>query len=296
MILKTVLHRSFFLPLLILSLGCTLLFSACNHQQTSLPTESEGEILKLLYWQAPTILNPHLSTGFKDIEASRISLEPLASYNAKGELVPFLAAEIPTQENQGLAKDGKSVTWKLKKDLKWSDGMPFTAKDVAFTYKFIIDGKTGATTAGNYQLVEDVVAIDDYTVKIRFLKPNPAWADVFVGGEGLILPEHIYQNFLGETAREAPANLMPIGTGPYRVVEFKPGDVVIYEPNPYFREASKLGFKRIQLKGGGDPTSAARAVLQTGEADFAYNIQVEAPARVGHWQQGQVVIFFWTFS
>ncbi|MEM8781060.1 MAG: peptide ABC transporter substrate-binding protein, partial [Cyanobacteria bacterium P01_G01_bin.49] len=92
-----------------------------------------------------------------------------------------------------------------------------------------------------------------------------------------ILPSHVYEQYNGENAREAPANLLPIGTGPYKVIEFKPGDVVVYEPNSHFRNAENLGLKRIELKGGGDATSAARAVLQTGDADYGFNLQVEAP-------------------
>jgi peptide/nickel transport system substrate-binding protein len=275
--LKKILNRSWFIPLLLLSFVCSFLFSACNPQKPTPTTQNNAEILKLLYWQAPTILNPHLSTGFKDAEAGRITLEPLASYNAQGELIPFLAAEVPTLENGGISQDGKSVTWKLKKGVKWSDGTPFTAKDVAFTYQFIKNPKVGASTAGTYETVKSVEALDDYTVKINFKDVNPAWSLPFVGSEGMILPRHLYTNFQGEKAREAPANLLPIGTGPYKVVQFKPGDSILYEPNPNFREANKLGFKRIELKGGGDATSAARAVLQTGEADFAYNVQVEAP-------------------
>ena len=126
-------------------------------------------------------------------------------------------------------------------------------------------------------MVDSVEAIDDYTIKVNFKEVNPAWSLVFVGGEGMILPKHIYQSYSGANAREAPANLKPIGTGAYRVVDFRPGDTVIYEPNPEFRQLGQLGFKRIELKGGGDATSAARAVLQTGDADFAYNLQVEAP-------------------
>ncbi|MEG3438734.1 peptide ABC transporter substrate-binding protein [Pannus brasiliensis CCIBt3594] len=276
------LKRSQFLPLLTLSLCCTLLFGACNARNTpesaSSPTAGNGntEVLKLLYWQAPTILNPHLSTGFKDSEAARITLEPLASFSADGKLVPFLAAEIPSIENGGVAKDGRSVTWKLKKGVKWSDGTPFTARDVIATYKFITNPKTGSTSAGTYESVKNVEAIDDHTVKITFKEVNPAWSSVFVGTEGMILPAHLYEKYSDEKARQAPANLSPAGTGPYKVIEFRPGDTVVYEANPLFREADKLGFKRIELKGGGDATSAARAVLQTGEADYAYNLQVEA--------------------
>ena len=250
---------------------------ACGGSPNTSGDRTDSGTLKLLYWQAPTILNPHLSTGFKDAEASRISLEPLASFDNEGNLVPFLAAEIPTVENGGIAEDGKSVTWKLKQDVKWSDGTPFTAEDVVFTYQFLSNPQVGAVSSGTYEVVESVEAIDDHTVKINFKEVNPAWSLIFVGAEGMILPKHIYQSYNGANAREAPANLKPIGTGAYRVVDFRPGDTVIYEPNPEFRQADRLGFERIELKGGGDATSAARAVLQTADADFAYNLQVEAP-------------------
>lgn len=276
-----------FLARFCVSLGLTVAITACGS-----PSDTQDDnTLKLLYWQAPTILNPHLSTGFKDAEAARITLEPLASFNNDGVLIPFLAESIPTIENQGIAPDGKSVTWKLKQNVKWSDGTPFTAQDVVFTYEFLSNPKVGAVSAGTYEVVASVEAIDEYTVKVNFKEVNPAWSLVFVGGEGMILPSHVYQDYSGANAREAPANLKPIGTGAYRVVDFRPGDNIIYEPNPEFRQAEELGFERIELKGGGDATSAARAVLQTGDADFAYNLQVEAPvldklASVG---QGKVV-------
>ncbi|MEO1342180.1 MAG: peptide ABC transporter substrate-binding protein, partial [Cyanobacteria bacterium J06635_13] len=270
-------------------LGLTLLLNACGSPTANNP--QDNSTLKLLYWQAPTILNPHLSTGFKDAEAARITLEPLASFNNEGELIPFLAESIPTVENGGVAADGKSVTWKLKQDVKWSDGTPFTAEDVVFTYNFLSNPQVGAVSAGTYEVVESVEAIDDYTVKINFKEVNPAWSLVFVGGEGMILPQHIYQDYNGENARSAPANLKPIGTGAYRVVDFRPGDTAVYEPNPEFRQADQLGFERLELKGGGDATSAARAVLQTGDADFAYNLQVEAPVldKLAAAGQGKVV-------
>ncbi|MEM7761878.1 MAG: peptide ABC transporter substrate-binding protein [Cyanobacteria bacterium P01_A01_bin.40] len=272
------------------TLGLTVAITACGNQ-TETTNQQQNSTLKLLYWQAPTILNPHLSTGFKDAEASRISLEPLASFDNEANLIPVLAESIPTMDNGGVAKDGKSVTWKLKQNIKWSDGEPFTAEDVVFTYNFLSNPEVGAVSAGTYEVVASVEAIDDYTVKVNFKEVNPAWSLVFVGGEGMILPQHIYQSFNGGNARSAPANLKPIGTGAYRVVDFRPGDTVIYEPNPEFRQREQLGFERIELKGGGDATSAARAVLQTGDADFAYNLQVEAPVldKLAAAGQGKVV-------
>lgn len=96
---------------------------------------SDGE-LKILFWQAVSTLNPYLSGGTKEVYSSSMVIEPLARYDEKGELVPMLVTEIPTIENGGVAKDLLSMTWKLKSDVKWSDGTPFTAEDVIFTWKY----------------------------------------------------------------------------------------------------------------------------------------------------------------
>jgi peptide/nickel transport system substrate-binding protein len=230
----------------------------------------------LLYWQAPTLLNPHLSTGTKDFEASRLVYEPLASFDARGEMVPFLAAEIPSIENGGVAKDLTSVTWKLKSGVTWADGEPFTAEDVVFTYEYVSNPEVGAITSEYYADVASVEAVDPTTVKITFKKPTVAWFVPFVGSNGMIIPKHIFKDYNGPNSREAPANLAPIGTGPYITEEVRPGDVIVYVANKNFREEGKPFFKRVELKGGGDATSAARAVLQTGDADYAWNTQVEA--------------------
>ena len=269
--------------------GALISLGACRPASDAL---SDDSILKLLYWQAPTILNPHLSNGFKDAEASRITLEPLASFDAAGNLRPFLAAEIPSVENGGVASDGTTVTWTLRSDVLWSDGTPFTAEDVAFTYKLLSNPEVGSTTAGVYENIESVEALSPTEVKITFKAPDPAWSLVFTGTLGMVLPAHAFREFNGANIRSAPANLQPIGTGPYQVTTFKPGDVVVYEPNPYYRDP--VGFERVELKGGGDAASAARAVMQTGDVDFAYNIQVEAPVlkQLETGGQGQFVTSF----
>jgi peptide/nickel transport system substrate-binding protein len=282
---------------------CLLVIGGCRPAPDSQVTEPGAETtesaaaddtLRLLYWQAPTILNPHFSSGFKDSEASRITLEPLASFDAEGNMVLFLAAEEPTLENGGVSEDGRTVTWKLKEGILWSDGTPFTAEDVAFTYEFIANPEVASNTAGTYETIESVEALDDTTVQITFTEPNPAWYLVFTGTQGMVLPKHMFEAYNGANGREAPANTMPVGTGPYRVVDFTPGDVVVYEANPNYRDADSLAFSRVELKGGGDATSAARAVLQTGDVDYAYNLQVEANVleQLAQGGQGKVVANF----
>jgi peptide/nickel transport system substrate-binding protein len=233
-----------------------------------------GGILKILSWQSPTLLNPHFAVGTKDQEGSRLFYEPLAAWDADGNLVPTLAAEIPSVEDGGVAADGMSVTWKLKRGVQWHDGKPFTADDVVFNWEYAADPATAATTLGNYRDVK-AEKLDDYTVRVLFSKPTPYWADAFVGQPGLIIPKHLFEPYKGVASRDAPTNLKPVGTGPYRFVEFRPGDLVKGELNPHYHEPNRPYFDGFELKGGGDAVSAARAVIQTGEYDFAQNMQVE---------------------
>jgi peptide/nickel transport system substrate-binding protein len=237
------------------------------------------------------MLNPHLTSRAADWAAARVVYEPLASYDASGKLIPFLAAEIPTLENGDVAADGKSVTWRLKQGVRWSDGAPFTADDVKFTYDYITNPATAATTAANYAGIESVDVVDDHTVKITFKEVTPAWSIPFVGVQGLILPKHVFEAYKGDNPVDAPANMLPVGTGPYMAVRYKPEEVlflgnnlietvkIIYEPNPYFREPDKPYFSRVELKGGGTVDEAARSVLQVGDVDYANNLQIDANAQ-----------------
>ena len=250
-----------------------------------------GGALKVLWWQGPTLLNPHFAVGTKDQDGSRIFYEPLAGWNSDGDLVPVLAAEIPSVENGGLAEDGTSVTWKLKQGVKWHDGQPFTADDCVFNWQYSSDPATAAVTIGSYKDVK-VVKVDDHTIRVEFKKPTPFWADAFVGNFGMVIPKHLFEPYIGAKSREAPANLVPVGTGAYLFVDFKPGDLVQGKINPNYHMDNRPYFDTIEMKGGGDAVSAARAVLQTGEYDFAWNLQVEDEIlkRLESAGKGQVVI------
>ncbi|MGH7076974.1 MAG: peptide ABC transporter substrate-binding protein [Acetobacteraceae bacterium] len=233
-----------------------------------------GGTVKVLWWEAPTLLNPHFAVGTKDQDASRIFYEPLANWDAEGNLVPVLATEIPTINNGGLSEDGMSVVWKLKKGATWHDGKPFSADDCLFTWEYVRDPATTTYDIATYQAVA-VTKLDDYSIKLAFQKPTPYWADAFVGVRGMILPKHVFEPYKGAKSRQAPANLAPVGTGPYEFVEFRPGDLVRGKINMNYHEENHPYFDAIEMKGGGDAVSAARAVMQTGEFDYAWDLQVE---------------------
>jgi peptide/nickel transport system substrate-binding protein len=91
----------------------------------------------------------------------------------------------------------------------------------------------------------------------------------------MLIPKHLFDAYRGAKSREAPANLKPVGTGPYKFVEFKPGDLIKGEINMNYHQPNRPYFDTFEMKGGGDAVSAARAVMQTGEYDFAWNMQIE---------------------
>lgn len=231
-----------------------------------------GGALRLLWWQAPTLLNPHFAPGTKDSDASRVVHEPLVSIDPDGNLLPVLAAGIPSVEAGTLDRGGRWVLWRLEKNVAWHDGTPFTAADVVFNWEYAADPATAAVTHGNYRDVARMERIDDHAVKVVFKDPSPFWYRTALDQQ---IPAHLHRRWKGQRAREAPENLKPVGTGPYRLVEFRPGDTARYDINAKYHVANRPFFDHVDLKGGGDAVSAARAVMQTGEFDFAWNIQVE---------------------
>ena len=232
--------------------------------------------LNILYWQAASSMTPYLSGGTKEIHASSLVIEPLAHYDENGNMVPVLVDEIPTIENGGVASDLRSITWKLRKDIVWSDGSPLTAHDVVFSGEYCLHPEGGCTSISYFSDVSGLEALDDHTVKISFGVAKPFPYGPFVGSTTPVIQKAQFADCLGIKAQECTdANFSPIGTGPFKVDEFRANDVITLSANENFREADKPAFATATFKGGGDAASAARSVLETGEFDYAWNLQVE---------------------
>ena len=231
--------------------------------------------VSIIYWQAPSILNPYLSGGTKDLEAASMILEPLARFDESGNLTPWLAASVPTVANGGVSADLKTITWKLREGLLWSDGSPVTAADVVFTAEYCRDPAGGCSQLAKFDDVTAVEAVDDLTVEVTFGIPKPYPYAPFVGATSPILQKAQFADCTGARAPECTeANFNPIGTGPFRVTEFRSNDVISLTANPHYRDPAKPAFATVTFKGGGDAAAAARAVLETGEFDYAWNLQL----------------------
>ncbi len=245
----------------------------------------DGEV-RIIYWQAPSILNPFLSGGTKDVEASSMIIEPLARFNQDGELVPWLVNEIPTVGNGGVSEDLTSITWNITPGITWSDGSAFTSADVKFTYEYCTHPEGGCAQVTKFEGVESVETPDANTVVVNFSGPTPNPYGPFVGGESPIIQAAQFASCMGAAAPECTdQNFGPIGTGPFVVDEFRPNDVITMSANPNYREAGKPAFAKVTFKGGGDAAAAGRAVMETGEFDYAWNLQL-APDVIAQMQAG----------
>ncbi|HVL22979.1 MAG TPA: peptide ABC transporter substrate-binding protein [Thermomicrobiales bacterium] len=245
----------------------------------------DGE-LRLIQWQAPTMAAIHSSVGTKDFLAGQLVSEPLLLYLPDGTIAPVLAAEVPSVENGLLAEDLSSVTFKLKEGVTWSDGEPFTAKDVVFTWQWVTNPSNASVNAEIWSVIESVEAQDDLTAVVTFTQPSAAWFEPFTGWTaGPIYPSHVFGD---DPNNKNDAFLTaPVGTGPYVVESFSVNDQVTYIANENYREANKPAFSRVVLKGGGEAAAAARAVCQTGEYDYAWNLQVEPDVLTQIDEEGQ---------
>ena len=185
---------------------------------------------------------------------------------------------MPTVENGGVSDDLTSITWTLKEGLLWSDGTPVTSADVVFTWEYCTHPEGGCAQLAKFDGVTSVEAVDDLHRQGE-LQPaaRPIPYRAFVGGQSPIIQSRaVRRTALARRPDLHDANFMPDRHRPVRVTDFRPNDVIQLEANPNYRDPAKPAFATVTFKGGGDATAAARAVLETGEFDYAWNLQTRA--------------------
>ena len=234
-----------------------------------------GGELRALAVQAASGLSSHNATGGKDIAASMIISEALLQYDGNGALVPVLVSEVPTIENGLLAEDLSTVTFNLLPDVVWSDGTPFTANDVRFTWEWNIDETNQSIDRVSWEVISDIEVVDDLTCVVTFDPPTYGWFQPFGSNIGAIYPAHFWDGSDDYAQTNIDFMMHPIGTGPFRLREFKPNEEVIYEASENFREPTKPYFSSVILRGGGEAVTSAQAVTVGGEWDFAFTLMID---------------------
>lgn len=187
-------------------------------------------------------LNPHLNPQVTLALMSSLTMAWLVRYDARNRPVPELATAVPSRANGGVSADGTTITYHLRRDAKWSDGVPFTAEDVRFSIDVVRNPKNNESTHEGFDLIRSVDTPDPYTVVLHLTRPHSSFYVNFFGSayaQPCVLPKHL----LGSLAsiNEAPYNALPVGIGPFKYASWQRGDSVTMVPDPlYFGRKPKL--------------------------------------------------------
>lgn len=212
-------------------------------------------------------LNPHLDSALSVNSIASMTMAYLLRSDEHNRPVPELATQVPTQANGGISKDGKTITWHLRRGVKWSDGVPFTADDVVFSTHVVLNPANNEIGRDGWNLITKMDEPDKYTVVFHLTKPYSAYFPVFFGTGGAnpcILPKHILGNL--PNINSAPYNSLPVGIGPFKVVKWVRSDHVELDANPlYWRGMPKLHKVIYRII---PDRNTLLTQLQTGEIDL----------------------------
>ncbi|HEY4441158.1 MAG TPA: peptide ABC transporter substrate-binding protein [Candidatus Elarobacter sp.] len=237
-------------PLLRAALAAVLLAGCASGGGTAGSGAAEGgrhpwtvpHVLRYATGEDVAGLNPHL---YAQVTASLMNSNTMAwlvKYDHNNRPVPELATVVPTQANGGVSRDGKTITYHLRRNAKWSDGVPFTAEDVAFSIATVRNPANNELTHSGFEYITAVRTPDPYTVVIRLNRPYSGFYVNFfssAGGNPCVLPKHILGGL--KTINDAPYNTLPIGIGPFKYASWKRADNITLVPDPlYFGRKPKL--------------------------------------------------------
>jgi peptide/nickel transport system substrate-binding protein len=263
--------------LLLGALACALALGACTKvgDQTAAGTTApnEGTIpgeLRVAVQREPNSLNPILSAFTIEGFVNRLSFDNLLTIAADGRtVVPDLATEVPTTRNGGISPDGLTITYHLRHGVRWQDGVPFTSKDVKFTWQAMVNPNNNVNTTVGYSDVKSVDTPSDDTVVFHLKKKFAPFVNtIFAESDNpiCIIPEHLLGKF--PDLNRVPFNQEPVGTGPFKVARWVHGDHIELVANPdYWRGAPKL--KSIVVRMIPDENTEINA-LRSHDIDFMF--------------------------
>jgi len=218
----------------------------------------------------PANLNPLFARSDAngvDQQLARLAFEPFIDVDAHGKPIPVLLSVVPSVANGGLSRDGRTIRYHLRRDVRWQDGVPVTSRDVAFTLHAILDPRNPVRSRAGYDLIDRIATPDPYTVVLHLRKAwAPAVTSIFSYGTApqYVLPAHILQKE-GSLA-DAAFNSAPVGDGPFRFVSWRRGDGLVYAANPgYWRGAPAV--PRLAIRIVPDPGTNL-TLLQSGAIDW----------------------------
>ncbi len=263
------------------ALACALALGACSKasDDTSAPTAGSADAargeLRVAIQRAPNTLNPLLSANTTEGFINRLTFDTLVSVNGKGTAtVPILATVVPTTANGGISPNGLTITYHLHRGVRWQDGVPFTSKDVKFSWQAMMNDANNVNERVGYEDVASVDTPDALTVVFHLKHPFAPFVNTVFGesdNPDCIVPEHLLGKY--PDINKIPFNNAPIGTGPFRVVRWVRGDHIDLVANDdYFRGKPKLA--KITIREIPDENTSVNA-LRAHDIDWVFELSPE---------------------
>jgi len=229
--------------------------------------------VRVSYPQEPDNLSPlYTNMWFSLVLRDLYLANGLLTYNEKNEAIPWIAKEVPSVQNGGVSADGKTITYKLRDDVKWSDGQPLTAEDYVFTWQMIMADKNSVNSRDPFdKYVDKVEAPDKYTLVVTFKEPYAPWqAKIFSNVNSTnAIPKHVLEPVFQKdgTLDSADWNRNPtVGVGPFLFKEWQSGSHLIFVANPNFW-LGKPKVEQFFIKVVPDD-AAQVAAIKAGDADI----------------------------
>ncbi len=272
------------LRLTIVALSAAAIVACTRVDSTPAPGASTSSVrhswtvpntLRVASAEVPRTLNPILATETVESALARLTTDVLVSVDAHGRFVPGIAREVPTVANGGISADGLTITYHLRPGVKWHDGVPFTSRDVAFTFAAIMNKNNDVISRHGYDVVARVDTPDALTVRFHLVRPfAPFVATVFGDSDSPygILPAHLLAKYA--SLNDVPYNSAPIGTGPYKFVSWVRGDRIEFVRNDDFY-GGRPKIERIIWRLVPDENTEI-TLLRTHEIDWMLEAQVTA--------------------
>ncbi|MBV8636839.1 MAG: peptide ABC transporter substrate-binding protein [Candidatus Eremiobacteraeota bacterium] len=215
----------------------------------------------------PTQLNPILEQNSDENFIDGLIFSELVTLDDRGREIPDLAEAVPTAANGGISKDGLTITYHLRKNAKWQDGVAVTSRDVKFTWQAIMNRSNNVVSHHGYDQIASIDTPDDRTVVMRMKRVFPPAVDTIFGESDQpyrILPEHLLAKY--PNLNNVPFNASPVGSGPFKFARWERNDRVVLDANPdYFLGAPKL--KQIVIRIVPD-ANTEESLLRTGDIDL----------------------------
>jgi peptide/nickel transport system substrate-binding protein len=267
---------------------CAVIASSIGCARRQAVPSAHKNALTIALIQEPVSLDPLLLEGPIAYAVSELFYTYLTNYDSDGNIVPDIALQVPTPENGGVSRDGRRITFHLRRGVQWQDGAPLTARDVVFTYRAIMSPNNALPERYGYDKVTSISAPDAYTVVITLRRAFSPIVPLFFGGDSNypILPAHVLSRYA--SINKVPFNEAPIGSGPYMLASWKHGDRLELQANPrYYRGVPAIA--RLNLPFIHDPSTTINELL-TGEIDAAFSLDASRIALLKSLKGHRVIV------